>query len=186
MSVQKSYIERYNKVLRGFLFTVTIFYNVNMARSSADSALCGSQGDERCNAAGWSCHWVHFWCLFLILAVNFEVSVTGCIDCVTIGFEMQQQWGVCYSPSDCVWMGASPGMPSYWLYTFMQGSVNVIAKSVMRLWHQHCHSCAVNGLQLYVLLIKFSGIFNLVTFRVFCAHVYVLYFMMCSTLCSLS
>ena len=56
----------------------------------------------------------------------------------------------------------------------------------MRLCHQHCHSCAVNGLQLYVLLIKFSGIFNLLTFRVFCAHVYVLYFMICSTSYSLS
>jgi len=63
----------------------------------------------------------------------------------------------------------------------MQGSVIVTAKSIMRLCHQHCHSCAVNGLQLYVLHIKFSGIFNLVTFRVFCALVYVLYFMMCST-----
>jgi len=51
MSIQKSYKERYNKVLRGFLFTITIFYNVNVAWSSANSALCGSQGDEQCNAA---------------------------------------------------------------------------------------------------------------------------------------
>jgi hypothetical protein len=94
--------------------------------------------------------------------------------------------GVPYSPTDCVQMGASPGMPSYWLYCFMQGSVIMTAKSIMRLCHQHCHSCAVNGLQLYVLHIKFSGIFNLVTFRVFCALVYVLYFMMCSTSYSLS
>jgi hypothetical protein len=47
--VSTEILQRYNKVLRGFLFTDTVFYNVNVTWSSADSALCGSKGDEQCN-----------------------------------------------------------------------------------------------------------------------------------------
>jgi hypothetical protein len=97
MSIQKYYKERCNKVLRGYLFTVTIFYNVKLPGYSADFALCGSQGNEQCRASEWCCHWVHFWCLFLIEAVNFEVLVTGCIDC-GMWFAMQQQGGSLIAP----------------------------------------------------------------------------------------